>query len=599
MRGALGRTEHARTGSTLARVGYAAAGTLVAVLVSWLVSIVPWPADAQMPSLFVSDAAMGAVLMLWASFKPSRGSAGTVAGEALVILAVAMAVQMIDSHLQTPGMIGLYSSPALWMWDHVVFLLYSGLGFVLPAAWALGSNERWARRSPKRVVCEFGFAMAAVLLAAFDPFDLSRTLLGFMVQGFFFVAAALAFAAVLQRAVCGIVWRSREEREPVVQPQPRHAPPEPPCPRRRLRTLSVVMLALAFAASATTLALFFGCAAYAQANGLQLRNVVYGVPSICVLLTAFVVVPFAAIEGATGEPKDYRIAGYAVLGGLVLLVVMFPATFRLEAPEEIVQDDGVIEVVTPVWLDKDRVTYADAEGPLFRRERPDPDAGTRRSDESSDGALAPRQGCSYHNTGVITAVDVEARTLELAITQSTEDFETGARVRVDCSSAEHFDVPFEQLAVGDSVQIRSTEAQANGTVVAQRVFATTGGAEAQVEAAAVASEGDAESESLDDVLEELSCSFTVSGTVTSAIGENGFEFRIDDGGGVIENGTELYVSTLFVERRLYGMKGLQWGMDGVIIGFSDLPAEDVLRAKVIVGNDDTSSEYWENMQIVH
>ena len=47
------------------------------------------------------------------------------------------------------------------------------------------------------------------------------------------------------------------------------------------------------------------------------------------------------------------------------------------------------------------------------------------------------------------------------------------------------------------------------------------------------------------------------------------------------------------------MKGLQWGMDGVIIGFSALPSEDVLRAKVIVGNDDTSSAYWENMQIAN
>ena len=83
--------------------------------------------------------------------------------------------------------------------------------------------------------------------------------------------------------------------------------------------------------------------------------------------------------------------------------------------------------------------------------------------------------------------------------------------------------------------------------------------------------------------------------MTSAVEENGFSFRVDDGGGFIENGTELRVSEAFVERRLYGMKGLQWGMDGVIVGFSDLSAEGVLRAKVIVGNDDTSSDYWESM----
>ena len=51
----------------------------------------------------------------------------------------------------------------------------------------------------------------------------------------------------------------------------------------------------------------------------------------------------------------------------------------------------------------------------------------------------------------------------------------------------------------------------------------------------------------------------------------------------------------FVERRSHGMKGLQRGMGGAVIGFFDLPAEGVLRAKVIVGNDDTSSDYWENM----
>ena len=39
------------------------------------------------------------------------------------------------------------------------------------------------------------------------------------------------------------------------------------------------------------------------------------------------------------------------------------------------------------------------------------------------------------------------------------------------------------------------------------------------------------------------------------------------------------------------MKGLQRGMGGAVIGFFDLPAEGVLRAKAIVGNDDASSGY--------
>ena len=60
--------------------------------------------------------------------------------------------------------------------------------------------------------------------------------------------------------------------------------------------------------------------------------------------------------------------------------------------------------------------------------------------------------------------------LVLAITQSTEDIATGTQVSVDCASTEHFDVPFDELAVGDSVQIRSTEAHTDGAIVAQKVF---------------------------------------------------------------------------------------------------------------------------------
>ena len=42
------------------------------------------------------------------------------------------------------------------------------------------------------------------------------------------------------------------------------------------------------------------------------------------------------------------------------------------------------------------------------------------------------------------------------------------------------------------------------------------------------------------------------------------------------------------------MKGLQWGMDGVVIGFAEIPPNSVLYAGVIIGNDNTSSAYWEN-----
>ena len=197
-----------------------------------------------------------------------------------------------------------------------------------------------------------------------------------------------------------------------------------------------------------------------------------------------------------------------------------------------------------------------------------------------------QSGSSYHTSGTIASIDAQARTLVLAVTDSTEYLAPGTQATVDCASTDHFDVPFDELTVGESVQIRSTQAALGGTIVAQKVF---------VEISEYYRPEGGPDRSLDDILASYDCGYTVSGTVTSAVEENGFSFRVDDGGGFIENGTELRVSTAFVERRLYGMKGLQWWMDGVIVGFSDLPAEGVLRAKVIVGNDDTSSDYWENM----
>ena len=215
-----------------------------------------------------------------------------------------------------------------------------------------------------------------------------------------------------------------------------------------------------------------------------------------------------------------------------------------------------------------------------------PEASEAAVPEAEDPLPREQSGHSYHTTGTIASIDEEAQTLELAVTDSTEYLAVGERVTVECAMAEHFDVPFDELAVGETVQIRSTEACADRVIVAQKVFVEI--------SEYYRSEGGPE-RSLDDILASYDCPYAITGTVTSAVGEGGFSFRVDDGGGFVENGTELHVSEAFVERRLYGMKGLQWGMDGVIIGFSDLPAEGVLRAKVIVGNDDTSSDYWENM----
>lgn len=569
--------------TTLARVGYALAGALAAVLVSAAASLVPWPMEASTLSMFVTAAAMGATLMLWASFKPSHVAGGSVAVEALVVVVTVMALLMVGSSLQSPSLIGHYSNPLSWVWDHVIFMLYSSLGFVLPAAWALGSSERWVRRSWGWVAGEAVFVAAAGVLVASGVLNLAYSLAGFIVQGLLFVAAALAAAAVVQRLVCELVRRSREGRDPA--PRPAAPPAERPRPASRwnLRAACIVVLVVSAGISVAALAFFFACRGQAAAQGLELRRVVYDVPTICVFLTCFVAIPFAAIGAAAGPSKDYRVAGCAALCALVLLPTALFSTVRLAPPEETELDDGRIEVVTPVWLDKPRVRYAIPGGLFFMRMLPD--VSEAAVPEAEEPLPREQSGYSYHTTGTVASIDAEAQTLELAVTDSTEDLATGERVTVECATAEHFDVPFDELEVGTSVQIRSTEACADGVIVAQKVFGPL--------ASSVSDQ--VISDSLDDILASYDCPYAITGTVTSAVGEGEFSFRVDDGGGFIENGTELRVSEAFVERRLYGMKGLQWGMDGVVIGFSDLPAEGVLRAKVIVGNDDTSSDYWENM----
>lgn len=571
--------------TTLARVGYALAGALAAVLVSAAASLVPWPMEASTLSMFVTAAAMGATLMLWASFKPSHVAGGSVAVEALVVVVTVMALLMVGSSLQSPSLIAHYSNPLSWVWDHVVFMLYSSLGFVLPAAWALGSSERWVRRSWGWVAGEAVFFAAAGVLVASGVLNLAYSLAGFIVQGLLFVVAALAAAAVVQRLVCELVRRSREGRDPA--PRPAAPPAERPRPASRwnLRAACIVVLVVSAGISALALAFFFACRGQAAAQGLELRRVVYDVPTICVFLTCFVAIPFAAIGAAAGPSKDYRVAGCAALCALVLLPTALFSTVRLAPPEETELDDGRIEVTKkPFLFGASTFEYATPEGPLFMRMLPDArEAAVPEDDAASDSG---RMRSSYLVSGAIVSLDAEARTLVLAVTNSTEYLEPGTEVDVECASAEHFDVPFEELAVGESVQIVSEQGLSRGTFVAQDVY---------VEISEYYRQEDGPARTLDDILASYDCPYAITGTVTSAVGEGEFSFRVDDGGGFIENGTELRVSEAFVERRLYGMKGLQWGMDGVVIGFSDLPAEGVLRAKVIVGNDDTSSDYWENM----
>ena len=132
----------AGTGEVLARLGYALVGALVAVLVSAMMSLVPWPADDTLFPVYVNASVMGATLMLWASFKPSRGSAGAVAAEALTVFVTVLVVQMVGSCLQSPSLFGLYPNPLSWVWDHAIFMLYSGLALVL--ADILGARQQRA-----------------------------------------------------------------------------------------------------------------------------------------------------------------------------------------------------------------------------------------------------------------------------------------------------------------------------------------------------------------------------------------------------------------------------------------------------------------------
>ena len=161
-----GTEERSGAGKALVRLGYALAGALVAVLVSWAASyaIQSMTCLASL-SLFFESAAMGATLMLWASFKPSRGSAVSIACEAMVVVGGMLAVRLGFESLFSSGS-GFFHDPASWLMGALLFMLLGGYGFALPASWALGSSARWARRPLGWVVVELLVAVAAGLLAS-------------------------------------------------------------------------------------------------------------------------------------------------------------------------------------------------------------------------------------------------------------------------------------------------------------------------------------------------------------------------------------------------------------------------------------------------
>lgn len=317
----------------LARAGYALAGALAALLVGWAVAFAfPW-AFAGMLAYVAKPAAMSAALMLWASFKPSRGSAGSVVPESALVM-VAVIIGQLAGSMPASG-VGITHDLSGWLWGSVGIMLFDGTAIAAPASWALGSSERWARRP-------WAWVAGELVVAATSAFLLSRgsllSLLGFgglPLYGFLLIVASLAFGAAVQRTLCGVVSRVRGGRASV----PRHARADvpsqgAPAAARRLpaRQARVVALAVSVGASVLALTFFFACRHHALVQGLDLRNIVFEIPSVCIVLTCFVVVPVVAVGAARSPERDYQVAGCAVLCALALMVAQFFTVFRLDAP---------------------------------------------------------------------------------------------------------------------------------------------------------------------------------------------------------------------------------------------------------------------------
>lgn len=560
----------------LARMGYALAGALAAMLAGWAALQVV-PSEYAIVNAAASLAAPTAVLMAWAALKPSRGSKASSAAEAALVTIVAVVGAAAGGAL--PGLdTSILRDPVNLLATAFLFILFDGEVVVAPVAWMLGSSERWARRPWGWAVGEVVVAFALVFVGANRMLLSLSGLQALPPLALLLFASGLAFGAAIQRLFCGIVWRARGEELPRLRVRRgSHSR------RAGLHVALAATLICSILASALSLAFFVACSLHAEAEGLMLRNLVYLVPMACVLATCLVVVPLVVTLALVGPSRNRRLAGFAVLGALILLPAMLLTSFRLEYPEGPVRSDGSIEVVTRPLFGVPTVQRALPEGPFFMRIMPDKPVPAPAAPPAEEA----RPVGSYLTSGEIVSLDAEARSFVLMVTNSScERLSAGDQVAVSCSSAAHFDVSFEELAVGESVQIGSTQGPAERVLVAKDVH---------VEIGEYYRREGVPPRTLDDILASYGCPYTVTGTVTSGIGEGGFSFRVDDGGGFIEDGTELRVSEASVERRLYGMKGLQWGMDGVVIGFSDMPVDGVLQAKVIVGNDDTSSEYWENM----
>lgn len=199
----------------LAQAGYAFAGALVALLAGWVASLAFPQPHPGMLAHFVGAAAMAAALMLWAAFKPPCCKGGSTALQALLVVLAVMAVWAVGDLLSSPGMMEYFRNPLIWVWTYVFSLFNASLGFVLPAAWALGSSERWTRRPLRWVIGELVFAIVAGVLVVGRALDfLTTSLPGMAVYGLVSTAAVLAAAGVVQRLAWELAARIRARRSP-------------------------------------------------------------------------------------------------------------------------------------------------------------------------------------------------------------------------------------------------------------------------------------------------------------------------------------------------------------------------------------------------
>lgn len=254
---------------------------------------------------------MGATLMLWASFKPSRGgSAGAVAPRRSRCSSPCLLCRWSAAALQSPSLFGLYSNPLfMGMGSCDLHAVQRACTLVCryPGRSAATSGGRGARSNGK-VLGEPGlaFVLAAWALAASGVLDSAHSLIGFMVQGLVFSRPCLP------RRRCSSGWRAHWSALPCGReqsaPRPRHAPPvsesgvraarEPACGvhrgARRIAGRQRVRSHSSFARSGRRLRVW---------NCATSRH-----PDRCVLVTCFVAIPFVLAKTLRSD-KDYRWRG--------------------------------------------------------------------------------------------------------------------------------------------------------------------------------------------------------------------------------------------------------------------------------------------------